>query len=115
MIYIYANLSGGSCGWLCMRLRLGRLGLGRLRHWYIKSPTQSLDHTLIVHMHPRKVSLHPSLHLLHLGHPALIPTPQTLYLGLQHSNASICLIDSSSRGLAGARASKRPSQAASAK
>src|SRR4051812_42356177 len=90
MSYIYANLSGGSCGWLWLRLRLYVwLWLERVRHCYTYRPTQSLDHTLIVGVHPSTLGPHlPHLgpHLPHLG-------PQTLYL---------CGVASSPRALGGA-------------
>src|SRR3954462_11928200 len=65
------------------------LWLGQLWHWYTTCPSQSVDNTLIVAPHPPHLP-HLGPHLPHLGHPPLIPTPQTLYLGLQRCSASIC-------------------------
>src|SRR5438309_1994302 len=87
MSYIYANLSGGSCGWLWLRLRLCMwLWLGRLRHWYTTSPTQSVDHTLIVALHPPHL-LHLGPHLPHLG---LLLSSRLRRRSISASNATMC-------------------------
>ena len=97
MSYIYANLRIGSCGWLRMcgwlwlwlRLWLRLcvwLWLKQVQHYYTHKPAQSLDHTLIVGVQPP--TLGPQLP--HDGLQTLLPTPHTLYLGLQRCNASIC-------------------------
>src|SRR4051812_26259753 len=105
MSYIYANLSGGSCGWLRMRgwlwLRLLLcmwLWLGRLRYWYTNSLIQSVDHTLIVAVHPPHLP-HLGLQRCNASNAPLIPIPQMLYLGLQRCSASICGVASSTRAL----------------
>src|SRR4051812_11354604 len=91
--------------WLRLWLRLCVwLWLEQTRHCYTHSPAHSLDHTLIVGVHPPTVGPQ----LPHLGLPPLIPTPQTLYLGLQRCNASICGGASSTRAPRGAGVIVRP-------
>src|SRR4051812_18571713 len=90
MSYIYANLSGGRCGWLWLWLRLCVwLWLGRVRRCYTYRPTHSLDHTLIVGVHPPTIAPQPP----HLGPQLLHLGPQTLHL---------CGVASSTRALGGA-------------
>src|SRR5436190_195938 len=111
MSYIYANLSDGSCGWVrmhgCLWLWVWLcvwLWLERVRLCYTHRLAQSMDHALIVGVYPPTVG--PKLP--HLGLPPLIPTPETLYLGLQRCNASICGGASSTRAPRGAGVIVRP-------